>query len=83
MAKNIIFTTRTKEKNPTKDPEIQVNSIAITAGRLIVSLIKEGKIQIGVEARVSLDLKTSYSGDIMENIVSLRIESIDGTDIYV
>lgn len=75
--KSITYIARTKEKNPAKDPAVVVNSIAIASGRLLSSLIKEGRINIGVYAKVSLDFKTEYSGDIMENIISLKIEQID------
>ncbi|MDX1371718.1 MAG: hypothetical protein R3321_04575 [Nitrososphaeraceae archaeon] len=74
---SITFTTKTKEKNPNRDLSIQVNSIAIASGRLLASLIREGKVNIGVEAKVSMRLKTNYQGDVMENIISLKIEQID------
>lgn len=78
MPNKIVFTTKAKEKNPTKDPVIQVNSLAIIVGRLVATLVKEGKINVNTDAIVSLSMKTDYSGDIMENIVSIKVEAIEG-----
>ncbi|MDX1370854.1 MAG: hypothetical protein R3321_00200 [Nitrososphaeraceae archaeon] len=77
MPKSIVYTTRTKEKNPTQSIERQVSSISITAGRLLAQLIKEGKVEIGTEGLVSLSLKTEYHEDIMENTISLSIQYLD------